>query len=240
MPLHRRIYDDLRRQILDGRLTAGAHGCRRSRSLAVDLRVSRSTVVQAFGQLRAEGYIESVSTRRDACQRRSLPDRPGARRYRRRGRQRTRHRHAGPASARRGDRAAWPVFGIVAERPPRAFRTSVPALDVFPVDVWGRLMARRWRRSPAAALVVRRQRAACRRCAARSPTTWRTRAACAAMPDQVLITCRIAARARPRRARDARARRRGVDGGSRATSARAAHSSSPARGSCPCRWTTTA
>src|SRR5215468_11384525 len=59
-PLHRRIYDELRRQILDGRLRRGAR-LPSTRSLAVDLRVSRSTIVQAFEQLRAEGYIESVT-----------------------------------------------------------------------------------------------------------------------------------------------------------------------------------
>jgi GntR family transcriptional regulator/MocR family aminotransferase len=47
---------------------------------------------------------------------------------------------------------AWPHFEMTFEKPARAFRTSVPALDVFPVDVWGRLMARRWRRSSAGSL----------------------------------------------------------------------------------------
>src|SRR5215813_1573274 len=60
IPLHRQIYDGLRRQILDGRLRRGAR-LPSTRSLAVDLRVSRSTVVQAFEQLRAEGYIDSIT-----------------------------------------------------------------------------------------------------------------------------------------------------------------------------------
>src|SRR5262249_60256818 len=60
IPLHRQIYDGLRRQILDGRLRRGAR-LPSSRSLAVDLRVSRSTVVSAFEQLRAEGYIDSIN-----------------------------------------------------------------------------------------------------------------------------------------------------------------------------------
>src|SRR5262249_32966159 len=59
-PLHRQIYDGLKRQILDGRLRRGAR-MPSSRSLAAELRVSRSTVVQAFEQLHAEGYIESIS-----------------------------------------------------------------------------------------------------------------------------------------------------------------------------------
>ena len=35
---------------------------------------------------------------------------------------------------------------------PRAFRSGTPAVDIFPVDIWGRLMARRWQRTPAKAL----------------------------------------------------------------------------------------
>src|SRR5215510_13335804 len=148
-PLHRQIYEELRRQILDGRLRRGAR-LPSTRALAIDLRVSRSTVVQAFGQLRAEGYIDSVtrgSTRVSA----QLPDRlvradPPA------SAKRATARHAEPSSRGAAINAAWPVFAIVSDRPARAFRTSVPALDVFPVDVWGRLMSRRWRRSSAASL----------------------------------------------------------------------------------------
>jgi GntR family transcriptional regulator / MocR family aminotransferase len=149
IPLHRRIYDDLRRQILEGRLKRGAR-LPSTRSLAVDLRVSRSTVVQAFEQLRAEGYIDSVTrgaTRvsahlPDGLVRADTPPRPS----------RSPVAHADPAGRGASIARAWPQFGVLSEQPPRPFRTSVPALDVFPIDLWGRLMAKRWRRSPAAAL----------------------------------------------------------------------------------------
>ena len=42
-------------------------------------------------------------------------------------------------------RRSPPPFGMG----PRAFRAGVPAVDVFPVDTWGRIMARRWSRTPA-------------------------------------------------------------------------------------------
>ncbi len=149
VPLHRRIYDQLRQQILDGRLRRGAR-LPSTRALATDLRVSRSTVVQAFTQLRAEGYIDSVSRGSTRVSAR-LPDSlvradppPTVRK--------SAGKHAEPSSRGAAIAAAWPRFIVVSDRPARAFRTSVPALDIFPVDVWGRLMSRRWRRSPAAAL----------------------------------------------------------------------------------------
>ena len=58
-PLYRQIYSHVRQCILDGRLAPGAR-LPSTRQLAADLRVSRSTAVQAYEQLRAEGYIEGL------------------------------------------------------------------------------------------------------------------------------------------------------------------------------------
>jgi len=148
-PLHRQIYEELRRQILDGRLRRGAR-LPSTRSLAVDLRVSRSTVVQAFEQLRAEGYIESISRGSTRVSLR-LPD-SHIRADVPRAIVRHMTSHAAPSKRPAAIVRAWPQFAAVFDQPPRAFRTSVPALDVFPIDLWGRLMARRWRRSRAASL----------------------------------------------------------------------------------------
>ena len=148
-PLYRQIYRDLRARILDGTLGGGGR-LPSTRSLAQDLRVSRATVVLAYELLRAEGYLES--TGRGATHvSRTLPDRL-TRGDAAAGSQRP--SVAVAAASRRGRRVAraWPHFRPVADLPPRAFRTSVPALDVFPVELWGRLMARRWRRSRAASL----------------------------------------------------------------------------------------
>lgn len=143
-PLYRQVYAGLRKAILKGSLRPGGR-LPSSRSLAADLHVSRSTAVQAYEQLRAEGYIDSVgrgSTRVST----SLPEpltraEPG------------KASGGGPGSirgsSRRGDAIARVSgrFPSVSDRLARAFRTSVPALDVFPMDVWGRLTSRRWRRS---------------------------------------------------------------------------------------------
>ena len=58
LPLHRQIYDAWRRGILSGRFRKGDR-VPSSRELARALRVSRSTVTQAYDQLFAEGYLET-------------------------------------------------------------------------------------------------------------------------------------------------------------------------------------
>ena len=55
-PLYRRVYLALKSMIRDGRLAPAAR-LPSTRELAADLRVSRNTVVQAYEQLLAEGYV---------------------------------------------------------------------------------------------------------------------------------------------------------------------------------------
>src|SRR5215203_1949321 len=56
-PLYRQIYEGVRRAILNGELASGTR-LPASRVLAKQLSVSRLTVVNAFEQLLAEGYLE--------------------------------------------------------------------------------------------------------------------------------------------------------------------------------------
>ena len=58
LPLHRQLYEALRRAMLDGKLGAGER-LPSSRDLAQDLNLSRNTVVAAINQLSVEGYLES-------------------------------------------------------------------------------------------------------------------------------------------------------------------------------------
>jgi GntR family transcriptional regulator/MocR family aminotransferase len=58
-PLHRQIYEAWRRGILAGRFRQGDR-VPSSRELALALRISRSTVTQAYEQLFAEGYLETA------------------------------------------------------------------------------------------------------------------------------------------------------------------------------------
>jgi len=57
IPLFTQVCDVLRQNIVDGQLLQG-HRLPPSRSLAIELGVSRTTVVIAYDQLAAEGYIE--------------------------------------------------------------------------------------------------------------------------------------------------------------------------------------
>lgn len=56
-PLHRQIYEGYRDAILERRLRPGQR-LPSTRSLAAELRVSRTPVLNAFEQLGAEGYLE--------------------------------------------------------------------------------------------------------------------------------------------------------------------------------------
>ena len=56
-PLYRQLYETLRRAILAGQLKPGTR-LQSTRELAAELGVSRNTVMNAFEQLLAEGYLE--------------------------------------------------------------------------------------------------------------------------------------------------------------------------------------
>ena len=58
LPLHRQLYEALRRAMLDGKLASGDR-LPSSRELATDLDLSRNTVVAALNQLTVEGYLAS-------------------------------------------------------------------------------------------------------------------------------------------------------------------------------------
>src|SRR5215470_1467055 len=57
-PLYRQLYERVRGSILRGQLTAGTR-LPSTRALARELGVARNTVLLAYGQLLAEGYLES-------------------------------------------------------------------------------------------------------------------------------------------------------------------------------------
>ena len=57
-PMHRQIYSALRRLILEGRIESDTL-LPSTRSLAEDLGVGRNTVIAAYDQLLAEGFIEA-------------------------------------------------------------------------------------------------------------------------------------------------------------------------------------
>ena len=58
MPNHRRVYETIRRAITEQVLPSGSR-LPSTRSLAVDLSVSRNTILAAFDQLLDEGYVSA-------------------------------------------------------------------------------------------------------------------------------------------------------------------------------------
>lgn len=71
-PLYRQLYRSIRGAVLAGRVTGGTR-LPATRLLAEELSLSRTTVMLAFDQLRAEGYIEG-RRRAGTFVRRSLPE----------------------------------------------------------------------------------------------------------------------------------------------------------------------
>lgn len=128
--LHRQLYAWFRRSILSGQVGPG-QPVPSSRALAGELGVSRGSVVLAYEQLIAEGYLEAVvgSATRVV---RSLPPAldPAAR-----------GEPARPRLARTARRlsAAAPQPWLQRHG---AFRMHTPALSEFPVATWARLLSR--------------------------------------------------------------------------------------------------
>ncbi|MDQ3281014.1 MAG: PLP-dependent aminotransferase family protein [Acidobacteriota bacterium] len=143
-PLHRQLYDAIRRAILTRQLHAGSR-LPSTRSLAADLQISRNTVLLAFEQLLGEGYLESrVGSGTFVAS--SVPDEV----------LRTATRRGAPAAPAhrpitRRPRALPPTIMTTADKR-RAFEPALPALDLFPIQLWTRLIAKQWSRNGPALL----------------------------------------------------------------------------------------
>lgn len=140
-PVTTQLYAGLRELMLSGAI-AGGERLPATRTLAAELGLSRTTVIQAFDRLIAEGLIESrvgagsfVSTALNAD--RPLPQPiPDA-------------AEADPRTPQLSRAMRWAVdrFGPRPRLPhqPRPFITALPAYDAFPMAQWARLMAKHWR-----------------------------------------------------------------------------------------------
>lgn len=140
-PAYRWLYMALRAEILEGHLRPGTR-LPATRDLARQYGLSRGTIVNAFEQLKSEGYVDG-SAGSGTYVGKILPDellqvaresgvRPPA--------QRKQLRRVSDYGRRVNP---FPVFEI---RPSRAFRANLPALDLFPTTLWAQITARRLRR----------------------------------------------------------------------------------------------
>jgi GntR family transcriptional regulator/MocR family aminotransferase len=158
--LSRQLYQALRVRVLDGRLASGTR-LPASRDLAAALSISRNSVVRAYDQLYAEGFIEGrvgdgtyvaqlpqaalpvkkLSTKVSTGFSTGLPttlstnwlDLPVV--------SSSKVIHSSALGRVEKNHLALPPSG-----PPRAFRVGVPAFDLFPFEVWAKLNAAFWRK----------------------------------------------------------------------------------------------
>jgi GntR family transcriptional regulator/MocR family aminotransferase len=136
-PLFRQLYEGMRGAVLSGQLGAGAR-LPATRTLACELGVSRNTVVNAYEQLLAEGYLVgrigsgtyvAPTLPDDLLQARAQPAPP------------RRPVRTGRVLSRLGAILATAPRSVgIHDGRARPFCTGVPALDAFPGDVWMRLM----------------------------------------------------------------------------------------------------
>lgn len=138
-PLYRQLYDEIRHRILTNIIQPGEQ-IPPTRQLCQDLALSRSTIVEAIAQLKAEGYLESwvgrgtfVATtlpERTTEVVKSNPERPpttekSVAQISRRGQKLT----AAPSS---------PAF------PAGIFRSGMPDPIHFPFKVWQKILQKHW------------------------------------------------------------------------------------------------
>jgi GntR family transcriptional regulator/MocR family aminotransferase len=140
-PAYQWLYTALRTQILSGQLRTGTR-LPSSRDLARQYGLARGTIINAFQQLQSEGYVQG-SVGAGTYVSRVLPEgllhvshigglKPVGRAKRT------------PVLSNYGRRAK--LFGGYENRPTRAFRANLPALDLFPVTLWTKITMRCLRR----------------------------------------------------------------------------------------------
>lgn len=138
LPLKLRIYAGLRQAILDNHLTAGTR-LPATRNLATDLGVGRNTILRAYEQLYAEGYVAGqVGAGTFVAD--TLPDAP-LRGHRRR----CAATHAAtPTLSRRGAEIA--AYASSSKLQYGAFMPGIPDVDLFPFETWRKLFNKYMRR----------------------------------------------------------------------------------------------
>ncbi len=166
LPLYKQLYQRLRTVILAGQLERGAR-LPSTRTLASELGVSRNTTALAYDQLLMEGYLES-RVGQGTIVSRHLPDLPaisiqGSTQGSQPGSTKRTRSHRSRATQTEAQRVP-PI--PVAERvallqtmfhpeqevvTSSIFRGGEPALDLFPYDLWARLLNRHARKSLPAA-----------------------------------------------------------------------------------------
>lgn len=147
-PLYQQVYEQLRNAILAGNIAPGTR-LPATRAIARELAISRNTVVSAFDQLLAEGYIES-RVGDGSYVSRALPD--DLLRAQAPAQVSVPPTFGRSASQRGSLLATTPVNRQRAAIATNAFRPGLPALELFPFETWARIAAASWRTADPALL----------------------------------------------------------------------------------------
>lgn len=153
-PLYQQLFKHLQAVILSGELKSGTK-LPSTRALADELNLSRTTVLNAYQELIAEGYLETRPGSGTFVTA-NLPDflftTPAAVVFKQRLQQDKQTARQVFSQNARAQIAAPHMYGSPLKKSdlPRPFSIGVPALDAFPFKIWEKLVAQRARRlSPA-------------------------------------------------------------------------------------------
>nr|WP_314478672.1 PLP-dependent aminotransferase family protein [uncultured Pseudomonas sp.] len=151
--LSQQLYQALRDRILEGRLDGGTR-LPATREMSRLLAISRNSVMQAYEQLYAEGFIETrvgdgtyvaastkLSTQLSTGLYPGLPTALSTKPPFHTGDLSSSHTTDAPLQRLKKHHLQPPRNGV-----PRAFRVGLPAFDLFPFDVWAKLQAAFWRK----------------------------------------------------------------------------------------------
>jgi GntR family transcriptional regulator / MocR family aminotransferase len=147
-PLYQALYAHMRAAILSGELMGGMK-LPSTRALAEELNISRNTVLNAYRQLLAEGYLEGRAGSGTFVAHvlpellLAVPDSLTPKTA-----QRPQIESAGPVFSERAKAQIGASHPPSDGKLPLPFVPEAPALDVFPYQLWSRLVVRQARRMP--------------------------------------------------------------------------------------------
>jgi len=143
-PLHRQLYNKLRTAILTGRIAPGAQ-IPSSRDLARELGVARNTVLNAVEQLITEGYLQGEQGSGTYVNRTLPDDTLRVPRLQATNTQRAQKDYLLSLRSKSLTKISTLLPSAGWSKP---FQPAVPAVDVFPFQLWAKLVQKQWRQRP--------------------------------------------------------------------------------------------
>ncbi len=144
-PIYKQVYEAIRTAILDGQLKAGTK-LPSTRFISKDLKISRNTVMNAFDQLIAEGYLITRSGSGTFVANQLPDDLLEARKFFHRAKSKSESLRI---TSKRSELVLQSpdAFGSDSVKA-RAFKTGFSAIDEFPLELWIRNFSKCMRKMP--------------------------------------------------------------------------------------------